>query len=236
MTIQELENQIAFSLGMPATDNVEQLDIKQAIKISFDELKEYMKTPVHKTVPYAHRIDLVKQGIRTNKVLDVKPAYPRVGYTLSSIDSGNVFQVAASANIYNNIGNTTTINIDPLMTELGMAQVRNTLSNDFQFQYDQLNQCVYVTHRDPMPGQVTITYVPDFQDVSEIKEPMWINYLRRLSLAHMKESLGRARSKYTIQGSNVTYDGETLLNEANTELATIREELTTRKTRLVAVN
>lgn len=236
MTIQEIADQIKFMLGVPANENVENLQVEKAIMIAFRELKRYMKTPVDKTVPYAHRIDLVKQKIRTTEVLDVKPAYPRIGFQLSTLDSGNVFQVAAAANVYSNIGNTAALNIDPIVTELAMAQVRNTISNDFTWRYDQLNQVVYCTHRDPMPAAVTITFAPDFVDVSEIKDQMWIDYLVRLSEAYMKLALGRSRSKYTIQGSNVSYDGETLVSEANEELNTLREELQKKKTKLVVMN
>ena len=52
----------------------------------------------------------------------------------------------------------------------------------------------------------------------------------------MKKSLGRARSKYTIEGSNVSLDGNILLDEANAELEQIREELQQKKTNMVVLN
>ena len=52
----------------------------------------------------------------------------------------------------------------------------------------------------------------------------------------MKKALGRSRSKYTVEGSNVSLDGEALLAEANAELETIREELEARKNKFVAIN
>jgi hypothetical protein len=122
------------------------------------------------------------------------------------------------------------------MTEMAMAQVRNTLSTDFQWKYDADNEVIYVSHREPVPTQVTITYVPDYQDVSEIKNDTWIDYLIRLAEANMKKALGRSRSKYQVQGSNVTLDGETLLTEANAELEAIRQELESKKNKLVALN
>ena len=117
-----------------------------------------------------------------------------------------------------------------------MAQVRNTISTDFQWKFDIDNQVIYCAHRDPRPSAVTIRYVPNYKDVSEIKSMEWIDYLIRLSEAHMKKSLGRSRSKYTIEGSNVTLDGQTLLEEANNELTQIREELSQKKTNLVVLN
>lgn len=236
MTMSEIVSQICFSLGLPANENIEKMQVEQAVNIAFRELKRYIKTPVNKTVPYARRIDLVKLGINTVKILNVFAARPRIGLTLSSIDSGNVFQVAASVNTHSQIGNTGTINIDPIMTEMAMAQVRNTLSTDFQWQYDLPNQVIYVPHRDPCPTHVTIRYVPDYQDVSEIQGYTWIDYLIRLGEAHMKKSLGRSRSKYRVEGSNVSLDGEALLQEANAELDIIRAELESKKNKLIVVN
>lgn len=236
MTMAEIVDQISFMLGIPANENVEELQIEKAVIIAFRELKRYIKTPIDKTVPYQPRIHLPSVGINTVKVLYVFAAYPRIGLTMSSIDSGNVFQIAAAANVYSAIGQTSSLNIDPIMTEMAMAQVRNTISTDFQWKYDIDNQVVYCAHRDPMPTQVTIRYVPDYQDVSEIKSQTWIDYLIRLSEAYMKKALGRSRSKYKIEGSNVSLDGEILLQEANTEIDKIREELEAKKNKLVVLN
>lgn len=233
MTMEEIVDQVSFELGLPANNNVENLDISRAVLIAFRELKRYIKTPVEKTVPFATRIKLQDVGIYTIKVLNVQAAYPRIGLTMSSLDSGNVFQIAASVNVYSAIGNTTSINIDPIMTEMAMAQVRNTLSTDFHWDYDSANDVVYCTHRDPRPAAVTIRYVPDYKDVSEIKNKTWEDYLIRLSEAHMKKALGRARSKYKISGSNVELDGEILLQEADKELETIRQELDAKKNKLL---
>lgn len=236
MTMQEIVQEVSFRLGIPSNENVEDIQVEQAVRSAFRELKRYIKTPVDKTVPFQHRLDLVKLGINTKKVINVQAAYPRIGLTLSSIDSGNVFQVAAAVNVQSMIGQTSSLNIDPIMTEMAMAQVRNTLTTDFQWRYDIDNQVVYCTHRDPMPAAVTITYTPDYQDVSEIQNDTWVDYLLRLSEALMKKSLGRSRSKYQVEGSNVSYDGELLLQEANTELEAIRTELEARKPKLVVLN
>ncbi|MBP3678286.1 MAG: hypothetical protein J6I97_08090 [Agathobacter sp.] len=236
MNMVEIVDQISFMLGIPANENVEGLSIEKAVLIAFRELKRYMKTPVEKTVPFSTRIKLKDVGIDTLKVLYVQAAYPRIGLTMSSIDSGNVFQVAAAVNTYSGIGQTSSINIDPIMTEMAMAQVRNTLSTDFQWKHDPANDVVYCAHRDPRPSQVTIRYVPNYKDVSEIKNDTWIDYLIRMSEANMKKALGRSRSKYTVEGSNVSLDGEMLLQEANTELEAIRAELEGKKNKLVVLN
>lgn len=236
MQMAEIVDEVSFRLGIPANNNVEELSVERAVISAFRELKRYMKTPVDKTVPFSTRIELSKVGIVTKKVLYVQASQPRIGLTMSSIDSGNVFQVAASVNAYSAIGQTSSINIDPIMSEMAMAQVRNTLSTDFQWKHDVSNDVVYCTHRDPRPSTVTIRYVPDYQDVSEIKNETYVDYLIRLSEALMKKALGRSRSKYTIEGSNVSLDGDILLQEANTELEAIRQELEGKKSKLVVLN
>ena len=236
MTVAEIVDEVSFLLGLPANDNVEGIDLSRAVKVAFEELKRYMKTPVEKTVPFATRIKLSDVGIHTVNVLNAFAAVPRIGLTMSSIDAGNVFQVAAAVNVYSGIGNTSQINIDPIMTEMAMAQVRNTISTDFQWQHDSLNDVLYCTHRDPRPATVTIRYVPDFKDVSEIKEPVWLDYLKRLTEAYAKKALGRSRSKYTVSDSNVSLDGDVLLQEANAELETIRQELEAKRNKFIILN
>lgn len=236
MTMQEIVEQVSFMLGFPANDNVEDMQIEQAVNIAFRELKRYMKTPVDKTVPYSPRLDLVKLGINTVKVLYVQAAMPKLGLSLSSIESGNVFQVAASVNVTSLVGQGNLINIDPIMQELALSQVQNCLTTNLQWKYDLPNQVVYCTHRSPVPASVTIRYVPIYNDVSEITNQTWIDYLVRMSEANMKKALGRSRSKYTIEGSNVSLDGDTLLSEANAELEAIRAELGGKTSKLVVLN
>lgn len=236
MLMDEYVSKISFMLGFPANKNNEQVDISQAVDIAFNELREYMKTPCNKTVPFATRLDLKALGINTVNVLYVQAAEPRIGLSLTAIDSSNVFQVAAAVNISSGYGNGNTLNIDPIMSQLALQQTRNALSTDLQWSYDQPNQVVYVTHRAPIPATITIRYVPIFSDVSEIVEPTWINYMLRLGLAYAKISLGRTRSKYVIEGSNVTLDGDNLLTEGNAELEAIRNELKAKPSKLRVLN
>lgn len=236
MTIQEIVEQISFQLGLPTNRNIEEVSIEQAVNVAFTELKRYMNTPVSKTVPYSTRLDLVKLGINTVKVLNVQAAYPRIGLNLTSIETGNVFEVAAAVNVSSGFAQGSTINLDPIMTQLAYSQLRNTLATDFQWQYDLPNQCVYCAHKSPLPAVVTVKYVPIFKDVSEITNNTWINYLIRLATAYTKIALGRSRSKYRVEGSNVTLDGEILLNEGNAELEILHNELGIKSSKLVVLN
>ena len=236
MLMDEYISKISFMLGFPSNKNVEQIDLSQAVDLAFTELREYMKTPVNKTVPFATRLDLKALGINTVNVLSVQAAEPRLGLSLTAIDSSNVFQVAAAVNLASGYGQGSGLNMDPIMGQLALQQVRNALSTDLQWSYDLPNQVVYVTHRAPIPATITVRYVPIFSDVSEIVGPTWINYLLRLGLAYAKVSLGRTRSKYKVEGSNVVLDGDALLTEGNAELEAIRNELKAKPSKLRVLN
>lgn len=235
MTMEEIVQQVSFLLGIPSNSNVESLDVRQAVLIAFREAKRYIRTPCLKTVPFARRIDLPKVGIDTTTVRSVYPAYPKVGLNLSNVESGNVFQLAAAVNAGAML-NSTTGNLDPVINQLAMAQVANTLATDWQWRHDIDNQVLYITCKAPRPTQVTIDYVPNYKDVSQITNQSWVDLIVRLSEAYMKKALGRSRSKYTIEGSNVSLDGETLLNEANAEIEAIRQEMESKSNRLVALS
>lgn len=236
MTMNEIVEQVAFMLGIPANDSIEDLQIEKAVLIAFRELKRYIKTPTEKTVRFNTRVQLKKVGIDTRKIVSVSPASPRIGQRLTSLDSGNVFQLAAAIGKGQSVLNSGFGNTDRIMHQLALSQLRNTLTVDFEWKFDSNNDVLYITHAAPKPAFVTIHYVPDYKDVSEINQQMWIDYLVRLSEAHMKKSLGRSRSKYRIEGSNVSLDGETLLQEANAELEQIRQELSVKEHKLVIVN
>ena len=74
-------------------------------------------------------------------------------------------------------------------------------------------------------GDVTIEYIPDYQDVSEISEPFWINFILNMTMALTKMALGRARSKYNISGLPYELDGDTLISEGQAELDAMNEQL-----------
>lgn len=236
MTMAEIVSEISFRLGLSVNDNTEELPVEKAVTTAFREMRRYMNNPVYKTVPFANRIVLADYGIKTKQIKNVLAARPRIGLTLTTIDSGNVFEVAAAAGIQTQIGNTSNLNLDPIITQLAMAQVRNTMNTDYQWVADYYNGVLQIAHRSPRPHEVTIEYVPYITDVSEIFDETWIDYLIRLSEAYWKKSAGRSRSKFKIAGSNVELDGEQLLSEANAELEQIREELSKKKNHLVVLN
>jgi hypothetical protein len=84
---------------------------------------------------------------------------------------------------------------------------------------------LYINISSNYPKDITIEYVPRYNDVSEITSDFWIDMLIRLTVALTKVTVGRVRSKFTQSNALWTLDGPTLLEEGNAELTALREEL-----------
>lgn len=106
-----------------------------------------------------------------------------------------------------------------------LLQIRNTTSTDLAFRYDKYNEKLYINISSNTPDKITIEYIPQLQDVSEIVSDFWNDVLVRLTVALTKVTVGRVRSKFKQSNALWVLDGEELLNEGNTELTALREEL-----------
>ncbi len=115
-------------------------------------------------------------------------------------------------------------NISSYVTAL---QTRNTLSTDIFFRFDKFSNKLYVNVSSNVPASVTIEYVERFDSVEDIFSDFWIDMLARLCVANAKIAVGRIRSRFTQSNALWAQDGETLLNEGNTELTELRNYLQT---------
>ena len=68
-------------------------------------------------------------------------------------------------------------------------QIRNTMSTDLIFRFDKSTNKLYINCAFDVPENITIEYVPQYQDVSEIKSDYWIDILIRLSIALTKVTI-----------------------------------------------
>lgn len=86
---------------------------------------------------------------------------------------------------------------------------------------------VYRTEGDFRSSSETVTseYIPKYTDVNEIVSDYWTDILIRLSIALTKIALGRVRSRFTQSNALWAQDGEAMLEEGNTRLTALREQL-----------
>jgi|GEM_PF-2909182 len=186
-------------------------------KIAFEELKNYMHTIQTMTCGFAPIINLEGKNVENIK------------YVLRNQNYSMPFGVDSNMFIYQNALQSGMIMNswakDRIIYNAQMAQIKNTLSTDMDYNYDKVNEKLYLYCQPPSPSVITIAYTPDYQDVNEVYNPYWITYLKRFALAYAKEQEGRIRSKYTLNSATYALDGNQLLSEAQSELSQIRAEL-----------
>ena len=215
MKLDDYKNESLMSLGAPIVE-VEIKDyIPQYINRAFRELKKYISTPHFVTVPYTGAaIDLTSYNVYS--VINVMRSQPTYG---TFIQDADVFTLASS---YYNMNN-----IDNYVNRMAILQQRNTLATDLDFIWNSETKQLFISTNPPFPPALTIQYTKDYETVEDVKDPYWIDLLLRLAIAYSKQALGRVRGKYTLNSAQYNLDGETLINEANTEIENIRTHLVT---------
>lgn len=213
MNIQEYVDEIEFSFGAPVVDIEIKGYTERYVQRAFQELKRYINTSSMMTVPYTGlAIDLTGKDVYS--VIKVVRSQPTYGTFMQDAD---VFTLASSYYNMNDISSYT--------DRMTILQQRNTISTDLDFIWEPNTKTLYISTNPPFPPALTISYVKDYKDVSEITDPYWIDLILRLGTAYSKQALGRIRSKYTLNSAQYNLDGETLINEANQEIIDIRTYL-----------
>ena len=78
-----------------------------------------------------------------------------------------------------------------------------------------------------IPKNITLEYVPRYDNVEEITSDYWIDMLMKMCVALTKVTLGRIRTRYTQSNALWVQDGQQILEEGNTELNELRQHLVT---------
>ena len=225
MTLAEYTDEIMFSLGGIGDNSVEieigESGIVRCINRAFREVKQYVTTPAYMTLPFGAR----ENGIGCTINLKDKNVYSVINvmrpdsYNSLSMNTLDVFGL--------NLTYSAITNMDAYANRMLRLQQLNTISTDLDFIWDAHTKELSVTMNPPFTNAITIQYIPDYKDVEEITEVFWMDIILRLATAYAKQAVGRIRSKYTLNSSAYSLDGETLLQEANTEIQEIRTFLTT---------
>jgi hypothetical protein len=84
---------------------------------------------------------------------------------------------------------------------------------------------LYISTSFDRPTNITIEYIPRYDNVSEVVSDYWIDILIRMATALVKIVTGRIRTRYSQDNAVWKQDGEKLLEEGNTELEALRENL-----------
>ena len=201
--------------------NDETLD--KIINSSLREIQRYICSTELITVPYSKCIDLSQYKINAIANVYRTEAFGLNGGQINSTTDpmyAQQWQLFSGGNL-NNFSNYA-LNYAAWST---LQQVRNTLSTDMFWKYDERKKQLYVNASQGTPANVTIEYVPRFDSVEEVVSDFWIDNLINMAVATTKITLGRIRSRYTQTNALWAQDGERLLEEGNAELTALREYL-----------
>lgn len=221
MTLAEYCDEIMFTLGGSVVAIEIEKDIPRCVNKAFREVKQYVTTPAYMTIPFAAQA----QGIGGTVDLKDKDVYSVVNvmrpdsYNSLSMNTLDVFGM--------NLTYSAITDMDSYAQRMLRLQQMNTISTDLDFLWDAHSKKLSIMMNPPFTNMVTIQYIPDYKDVEEITEVFWIDIILKLATAYAKQVLGRIRSKYTLNSSQYSLDGETLLNEANAEITEVQTFLRT---------
>lgn len=214
LTLDKYVEDILIKLGSPIL-NIEAHDqVEDVVKMAFEELKSYIADTETLTLPYSQVIDVSDYNIHN-------VVYLMRGKNVSGPGGfQDIMYIYSRAAAFG-----TSYSLADYSRTLLAQQNRNALATDLDFHFDKRENKLYIYAQQPVPTYVTLVYTRDYNDVSEIIEPYWQNMLKRLSLAMMKEVLGRIRGKYTLNSATYNLDADKLLAESQAELAEIRTYL-----------
>ena len=221
--IQAYRDEIKLKL----TGNVLDLELDDStldslINSSLREIQRYIDTTKMVTIPYQACIDMSEYNVSS-----VSRVFRSEGYGVGESGTGEAISydpmymgmwqmMSGNGNLYNI--SDWSYNYAAWNTSL---QIRNTLSTDLLFIYDKTGNKLYINCGFDHPQNITIEYVPRFNDVSEITSDFWIDMLINHATAQAKVTVGRIRSRFTQP--NALWEQDTnILQEGLDELADLR--------------
>ena len=230
MDRKEVIDEIRFRLTGGVLDlELDDSALNKVIDSAFREIQRYIDVSKFIMLPYSPCIDLKDCGVNavtgvyrtqgfsgnenlnTNGTSFVDPMYVAQWQLISGIGS----MTNISDYIYNYAAWNTSL------------QIRNTTSTDLAFIFDKDKSKLYINVASSTPEYVTVEFVPEYKDISELHSAYWEDIVIRLAIAIAKITVGRIRSRYTQSGALWVQDGERMLDEGNAELSDLREKLYT---------
>ena len=199
--------------------------IQRIVEASMRELQRYICSTKILTIPYSKCIDL--SDYHVNSVARVYRA-AAAGLSINNGEGSVVdpvqmglIQVAYNTGSMYNFSDY----VSNYLSYSTLQQMRNTMSTDLSWYYEDAKKLLYINTALDSSVDVTIEFVPRYNDVSEITSDFWIDVLMRLATSLTKVALGRIRSRYTQSNALWQQDGATMLQEGQQELAELRAYL-----------
>ena len=223
MDMQALKDEVLLKLtGNVTSIELSDVTLTQVINSALREVQRYIDTLKMVTIPYSSCIDVTEYNV--SSVVGVRRSE---GYVNSDNEGMSDPLYASQWMLMSGFGNVGYVQnyASNLAAWNSMLQIRNTISTDLAFYFSKPDNKLYINVSGSVPTKVTLLYVPRFNDVSEITSDFWQDILVRMSVAIAKVTVGRVRTKFKQSNALWTLDGDQILEEGNTELTNLRQEL-----------
>ena len=226
MDMQMIKDEILLKL----TGDVVSLELSDAtltriINSALREVQRYIDTFKLITIPYSSCIDVSEYDVSAVVGVRRSEGYMDNASTSSSAAMDPLY--ASQWMLLSGVGNVGYMR--DFASNFGawnsLLQIRNTMSTDLSFYFDKSQNKVYINVSNGIPKTITLIYIPRINDVSEITSDYWQDVLIRLSVALAKVAVGRVRTKFKQSNALWSLDGDQILEEGNTELTNLRQEL-----------
>lgn len=200
--------------------------VKSALRI----VQRYCDSTVLKEVPFASCIDL--SGFKHSSVVNIYASAS--GLDRHSVSDPFSAQTLIWSNGYSSYNlHDYVLNYAAFST---IKQITNQTSKSLAFFEDKSANKLYINEGGYREQFVVIEYIPKFEDVNEVVTDYWIDILLRLSLALVKQTLGKIRSRFTNSSMNWEQDGQQLTDEGNQEYSELLEVLRVNKSMMYPVD
>lgn len=226
MDMQAIKDEVLLKLtGEVVSMELSDATLTKIINSALREVQRYIDTFSMITIPYSSCIDMSEYKV--SAVIGVRRSEGYMGN--SNTESGEVMDplYASQWMLLSGIGNVGYIKdyASNLAAWNSLLQIRNTASTDLSHYFDKSQNKLYINVSSGLPKLVTVLYIPRFDDVSEITSDYWQDILVRMSVAIAKITVGRVRTKFKQSNALWTLDGDLILEEGNSELINLRQEL-----------
>lgn len=225
MDRQAYRDEIKFMLTGGVIDlELDDDALDRVINSAFREVQRYISSTKIITIPFQKCIDLTGCGVEV-----VTAVFRTEGYTSDQSDGTYPVDpmLASQWQLLSGVGNL--YNFQDYVLNYAswntLLQIRNTTSTDLAFRWERSTHKLYINIATAPPSNITIEFVPRYNDVSEVVSDYWIDVIMKMSVALTKIVLGRIRGRYTQTNALWTQDAQTMLDEGNAELRELREHL-----------
>lgn len=225
--MQAIKDEIVLKLTGDVTSlELSDSSLTKIVNSAMREIQRYIDTIKFITIPYSRCIDM--KPYKVNAVVKVMRTVGYLDNNALNDESMTMDPLYASQwQLLTGTGNVA--NMESYVYNLAswntLMQIRNTTSTDLAHIYSKTDEKLYINVSTNIPNEITIMYIPRFDDVSQITSDFWIDVLIRMSVAIAKTTVGRVRSKFKQSNALWTLDGDALIEEGNTELTNLRQEL-----------